>query len=103
MGPSQHPQYTRALYGGEAVGSLSQQHSTARKSTQTSTTWKVMHRNAWKDIANLQTNRLNNCTKSQLHVLTITNSKKKRKEICWRIVKSMRTNCSEMLVFGSIW
>ena len=29
--PSQYPQYTRALYGGEAVGSSSQQHSTTQK------------------------------------------------------------------------
>ena len=29
VGPSQYPLYTRAIYGGEAVGSSSQQHSTA--------------------------------------------------------------------------
>ena len=40
--------------------------------------WKVMQRNAWKDIANLQTKKLNSCTKSQLHVLTTINSKKKK-------------------------
>ena len=40
-------------------------------------TWKVMQRNVWKHIANWRTKRLNNCTKSQLHVLTTINSKKK--------------------------
>ena len=35
--------------------------------------WKVMRRNALKDIANLQTNQLNNYTQSQLHVLTTVN------------------------------
>ena len=37
--------------------------------------WKVMRR---KGVANLQTNRLNSCTKSQLHVLSTINSKKKK-------------------------
>ena len=32
-------------------------------------TWKVMQRNAWKDIANLRTKLLNNFTKSRLHVV----------------------------------
>ena len=40
-------------------------------------TWKVRRRNAWRGSANLQTNRHNNYTKSQLHVLTTINSKKK--------------------------
>ena len=42
------------------------------------TAWKVMQRNAWKDIANLQRHAL-------------------------RIVYSLFTNCSEMSVFGSCW
>ena len=41
-------------------------------------TWKVTRRYVWKDIATLQIKRLNNYTKSQLHVLTTINSKKKR-------------------------
>ena len=45
-----------------------------------------MQRNAWKDVANLQINLLDSCTKSQLHVLTTVNSKK-RNRICWKIVK----------------
>ena len=40
--------------------------------------WKVMRRNAWKDIANLQRNQLNSYTKWQLHRLTTINSKKKQ-------------------------
>ena len=40
-------------------------------------TWKVMQRNAWKDTANLRTKEFNSYTKSQLHVFTTTNSKKK--------------------------
>ena len=31
VGPGQHPQYTRALYGGKAVGGSSQQLSTCSK------------------------------------------------------------------------
>ena len=40
--------------------------------------WKVMQRNAWKDIANWRIKHRNNNTKSQLHVLTTINSKKKK-------------------------
>ena len=40
--------------------------------------WKVMQRNAWKDIANLQIKRLNNYTKSQRHAWMSINSKKKK-------------------------
>ena len=44
--------------------------------------------------------------KSQLHVLT-TSIQGRRNRICWRIVKSMLTNCCEMPempdVFGSNW
>ena len=42
-----------------------------------SVTWKVMPRNVWNDIVNWQTKQLNNFSRSQLHVLTTTNSKKK--------------------------
>ena len=41
-------------------------------------TWKVMPRNAWKDIANWRIKLLNNYTKSQHHALTTTNSRKKK-------------------------
>ena len=40
--------------------------------------WKVMQRNTWKDIANWRTKQLNSYTKSQLHVLTFINSRKKK-------------------------
>ena len=29
--------------------------------------------------------------------------KRRRNEICWRIVKSMLSNCSEMLILGTNW
>ena len=64
-------------------------------------TWKVMQRNSWKDIVNSRTKRLNEYTKSQLHVLTTFNSRRNR--ICWRIVKSVRTICFEMRVSSSNW
>ena len=37
-----------------------------------------MQSNAWKDVANLQIDLLNSCTKSQLHVLTTINSEKNK-------------------------
>ena len=40
--------------------------------------WKVMQRNAWKDIANLRQKQLSNYTKSQRHAWMIVNSKKKK-------------------------
>ena len=36
-------------------------------------TWKVMQRNAWKDVANLRIKQLSNETKSQHHVLMTIN------------------------------
>ena len=45
------------------------------------TTWKVTQRNVWKDIANLQTNQLNNYTKSQRHAWMIINVKKKEMDL----------------------
>ena len=41
-------------------------------------TWKVMRRNAWKDIANLRIKQLRNYTKSQRHAWMITNSEMKK-------------------------
>ena len=38
-------------------------------------TWKVMQRNAWKDIANWRTKRRNNYTKSRRHALMTINLK----------------------------
>ena len=66
-------------------------------------TWKVMQRNAWKDLANLRTKRLNSYTKSQLHVLTTINSKKKKWDLLENCQKVLLTDCSEMLVFSSNW
>ena len=41
-------------------------------------TWKVMRRNAWKDIANLRIKQLNNYTKSRHHAWMTINFKKKK-------------------------
>ena len=41
-------------------------------------TWKVMQRNAWKDIANLRIKQLSNYTKSQRHAWMIINVKRKK-------------------------
>ena len=65
-------------------------------------TWKAIRSNVWSDIANWRTKQRSNCTKSQLHALTSINSEKKI-WICWSIVKSMVSNCPEMLVFGTYW
>ena len=43
-------------------------------------TWKVMRRNAWKDIANLRIKRLNKYTKSRRHAWLTTNLKKRKIE-----------------------
>ena len=42
------------------------------------TTWKVMQRSTWRDIANLRIKQLSNSSKSQRHAWMITNLKKKR-------------------------
>ena len=64
--------------------------------------WKVMPTKAWRDVASLQTNRLNNYTKSQLHVLTTINSKKKREDLLENC-ENMLSNCPAMSVFGTHW
>ena len=64
--------------------------------------WKVMQRNVWSDIASWRTEQLNSFSKSQHHALTTFNLKKKN-GICWRIVKSVFSNCREMQVFGTNW
>ena len=62
-----------------------------------------MRRNAWKDIANMQTKRLNICTKVATRCFDDHQFKEEEIRICLRTVKSMRSNCSEMLVFRSNW
>ena len=59
-----------------------------------------MPRNVWNDIVSWQTGRLNNSAKYQLHALMTIISKEKI-EIRGRIVKSMLSNCSEMLKLGT--
>ena len=66
-------------------------------------TWKDMPRNGWNDIVSWRIKRLNNSTKNQLHALMTTTLKKKKIEIRGRIVKSMLSNCSEMLTLGTYW
>ena len=59
--------------------------------------WKVMQRNAWNDIANLRTKQLNNKTKSQLHALTTTNS---RKKILSKVCSQMVLECLSLARIG---
>ena len=62
-------------------------------------TWKVMQRNAWKDIANLRSKQPSSCINSQRHAwMTII---LQRKSIGWRIIYCLLTHCSEMSLFGS--
>ena len=66
-------------------------------------TWKVMQRNAWKDIANWLTKQFNSYTKSQHHALTTTNSRKKKWDLLERSVKSLLTDCPDLSFLGSCW
>ena len=63
-------------------------------------TWLVMQRNVWNDTVSWRTRRLSNSTKYLLHASMTTTSKKK-KWICWRIVTSMLSNCSEMSMLST--
>ena len=56
-------------------------------------TWKITQRNVWKDIANLQTKRLSNYTKSQLHAWMTINLKKKNES-----VGELSTVCSQIVL-----
>ena len=66
-------------------------------------TWKVMQRNVWTDIANLQTKHLNNCTKSRRHAWMTINFKEEENES----VGEISTVCSQIilkcLLFASYW
>ena len=66
-------------------------------------TWLVMQRIVWNDIVSWQTRRLNNSTKYLLHASMTTIFFKKRNKICWRIVTSVFSDCSEMLILGKNW
>ena len=65
-------------------------------------TSKVMSRNVWNDIVSEQTGRLNKKTKFQIHPLMTILSKKKNWNP-WRIVQSMFSNCSEILLHDTYW
>ena len=57
-----------------------------------------------KKCVDMQMQRLNNCTKSQRHVwMNDQQFKEKEIRICWGIVCSLLTNCSDMSAFGSYW
>ena len=62
-------------------------------------TWKVMQRNAWKDIANLWTKQLNSYTKSQHHALTTTNSRTKK----WDMLKTCLKFAHRLFWNACIW
>ena len=49
-----------------------------------------------------QTRRLNNSTRYLLPA-SMTTTLKKKIEICWRIVTSMLSSCSKMLILGTNW
>ena len=66
------------------------------------TTWKVMPKSACNDIANWRTKLQNNCTKYQLHAL-MTPIQRRRIEFRERIVRNMRTNCSQMSISDTNW
>ena len=81
--------------------------------------WKVMQRNVWSDIAGWRPRLPSNCAKLQGTILWVGKQddsttlqslyslhrwpplQRRRNEICWRIVKSVLSNCSEMLILGS--
>ena len=54
--------------------------------------WRVVPRSVWSDIVSWPTRRLNNSRKYLLHASMTTTSKRRRNEICWRIVTSMLSN-----------
>ena len=60
------------------------------------TAWKVMQRNACKDIANLRIKRLSNCTKSQHHAPMTIKLKEEESESVGEFVLSLLPNCSQM-------
>ena len=62
------------------------------------TTWKVMQRNVWKDIANLRTKQLSSYTKSRRHAWFTSIQRRRRNWISWRIVHSVLTNGSDFFL-----
>ena len=53
--------------------------------------------------ASWQTRRINNSTQYLLHALTTTPIQRRRIGIFWKIIKSMLTECSELLILGTYW
>ena len=61
--------------------------------------WKVMQRSVSSDVASWRTKRFNNCTMSQLHVLTTINLKKKR----WDLLENPKKYAHKLLWNACIW
>ena len=96
----QHDENSRRLiYGPFLVG----RNHDAKTSRLVFLTWRVMRRKERNDIAKLQMQKLNNCTKYPLHAWTTMNSKKEELEIGWRFVKSLLSIRLEMLSCGTNW
>ena len=67
---------------------------------------KVMQRNVWSDIVNWRTEQPSNCTKSQLHALTTTNSRKKKwdlSENCQRFAQILFQKCLNLARAVTKW
>ena len=66
-------------------------------------TWKVMQRNAVERYCELANKTTQQLYKSRNSMYWRSSIQRRRNRICWRIVKYMLSNCSEMSVFGSSW
>ena len=85
-----------------ATEKLPERKATGKPDAEKISSWKVMQRNAWKDIANLRIKQLSYYTKSQRHAWMIINFKND-KWISWRIIYGLLTNCFEMSILGTYW
>ena len=65
--------------------------------------WNVLQRKAWNDIANWRTKQLNNCTKSQVHALTTTNSRIKKWDLLEIGQRFAHKLIFKMPIFGAHW
>ena len=63
--------------------------------------WKVMRRNAWKEIPNRQTKQLISFTKSQHHALTTTTSRKKWVRILSKLENMLEDSRKDVVSSGA--
>ena len=77
-----------------SIGKSKTKYATPKLSLHGLMTWKVMQRNAWKDVANWRIKQLNYYTKSRRHVWITTNLKKKKLES----VGELSTVCSQIVL-----